>query len=164
MKTDPVTELELETSATALRVTNEQVEANIRDQFYFTAYEGVLGEQFHHNEKSPEAKDGTEAGGASRSVPDELRLLTICVLVLDNGFTVLGQSTCASPDNFNQEIGRRLAREDAKNKIWAFMGYELRSHLAYAQTKEFLGDGEKLVAEALEDAAERAQPFAVEQL
>ena len=58
------------------------------------------------------------------------RLLTFCVLVLRNGFTVTGESACASPDNFDAEIGRKLARENAVNKVWPLMGYELRSKLA----------------------------------
>jgi len=54
-------------------------------------------------------------------------LLTICVLDLSNGFTVLGQSACADPANFMEDVGQRLARKDAENKIWMLMGYELKS-------------------------------------
>lgn len=56
--------------------------------------------------------------------------LTICVLTLVNGFTVTGESACASPQNFNAELGRRIARDNARNKIWALEGYRLRSELA----------------------------------
>ena len=59
-----------------------------------------------------------------------LRLLTFCVLVLRNGFTVTGESACASPENFDAEIGRNVARANAVQKIWPLMGYELRSQLA----------------------------------
>ena len=59
-----------------------------------------------------------------------LKLLTFCVLVLRNGFTVTGESACASPENFDAEIGRKIARENAVQKIWPLMGYELRSKLA----------------------------------
>jgi hypothetical protein len=59
-----------------------------------------------------------------------LSLLTFCVLVLRNGFTVTGESACASPENFNAEIGRKIARQNAVSKIWPLMGYELRSKLA----------------------------------
>ncbi|WP_409050126.1 Gp49 family protein [Sphaerotilus sp.] len=58
-----------------------------------------------------------------------LSLLTFCVLILRNGFTVTGESACASPANFNAEIGRRIARENAVAKIWALMGYALRQRL-----------------------------------
>ena len=59
-------------------------------------------------------------------------LLTRCVLTLQNGFTVTGESACASAENFDAEIGKRVAREDAKRKIWPLLGYELRSQLAKA--------------------------------
>lgn len=59
-----------------------------------------------------------------------LECLTICVLVLRNGFTVTGESACASPENFDAELGRKIARDNARNKIWAFEGYALRNRLA----------------------------------
>ncbi|MCG9111194.1 Gp49 family protein, partial [Laribacter hongkongensis] len=62
--------------------------------------------------------------------PEPLELLTFCVLVLRNGFTVTGESACASPENFDSGIGRKIARQNAIQKIWPLMGYELRSHLA----------------------------------
>lgn len=57
-------------------------------------------------------------------------VLTICIITLKNGFMVTGESACASPANFDREIGERLAREDAKRKIWALEGYQLRTRLA----------------------------------
>lgn len=55
--------------------------------------------------------------------------LTFCVLTLENGFTVTGESACASLANYNKEIGDRLAKESAINKIWGLLGFELRSRL-----------------------------------
>lgn len=55
--------------------------------------------------------------------------LTVCVLTLANGFTVVGESACASPENFNAELGRKIARDHAKNKIWALEGYLLKQNL-----------------------------------
>lgn len=55
--------------------------------------------------------------------------LTVCCLTLANGFTVVGESACASPENFDEEIGKKLAREHARNKIWALEGYALRQKL-----------------------------------
>jgi hypothetical protein len=63
------------------------------------------------------------------SVPQSLGLLTFCVLVLKNGFTVTGESACASPENFDAEIGRKIARQNAEQKIWPLMGYELKQRL-----------------------------------
>ena len=55
--------------------------------------------------------------------------LTVCVLILANGFTVIGKSACASPENFDTELGRKIARDNAKKKIWALEGYALRERL-----------------------------------
>lgn len=102
---------------TAPRVTPGEIEANIAAEYYFTAADGVAG-----------------AHDASRSLPDPapLSLLTFCVLVLRNGFTVTGESACASPKNFDAEIGRKIARQNAVQKIWPLMGYELRTQLMHA--------------------------------
>lgn len=54
---------------------------------------------------------------------------TTCLLTLKNGFNVLGESACASPENFDAGIGRVIARQDAKNKIWALEGYLLKEKL-----------------------------------
>ena len=56
--------------------------------------------------------------------------LTVCALTLLNGFHVIGESAAASPSNFDEEIGRKIARDNARNKIWALEGYLLRSKLA----------------------------------
>jgi len=58
---------------------------------------------------------------------------TSCLLTLKNGYTVLGESACASPENFNADLGRKIARDNAKNKIWALEGYLLRSKLHEAK-------------------------------
>ena len=60
--------------------------------------------------------------------------LTVCCLTLKNGFTVTGSSACASPSNFDEEIGRKLARDDARNKIWQLEGYLLKERLANYST------------------------------
>lgn len=52
--------------------------------------------------------------------------LTVCALKLANGFTVTGESACAGPENFDAELGRKIARAQAKDKIWALEGYALR--------------------------------------
>mgnify|MGYP001616753491 FL=1 len=57
-------------------------------------------------------------------------VMTVCVLTLKNGYKVTGESACASPENFDQEIGRKISRGNARNKIWALEGYVLRSALA----------------------------------
>jgi hypothetical protein len=56
--------------------------------------------------------------------------LTVCCLRLRNGFTVTGESAAASPENFDVEIGRKIARQNAREKIWALEGYLLKERLA----------------------------------
>jgi len=57
---------------------------------------------------------------------------TSCLLTLRNGFTVHGESACVSADNFDAELGRKIARDNAKNKIWMLEGYALRESLSNA--------------------------------
>lgn len=73
---------------------------------------------------------------AGRPHPPELDLLTFCVLVLRNGFTVTGQSACASPENFDAEIGMKVARADAESKVWPLLGYALRTRLKEVDERE----------------------------
>ena len=61
---------------------------------------------------------------------EAMQCLTICVLTLRNGFTIVGKSACASPENYDAELGVKIAREDARKQIWALEGYLLRSKLA----------------------------------
>lgn len=109
---------------TAARVTPADIEANIVSEHYFTAGDGYAG-ALSISEEFAEKQD------AERVInpPEQLDLLTFCVLVLRNGFTVTGESACASPENFDAEIGRKIARANAVQKIWPLMGYELRSKL-----------------------------------
>lgn len=58
--------------------------------------------------------------------------MTVCCLTLRNGFQVIGESAAASPENFDAEIGKKIARDNARNKIWALEGYLLRNKLAAA--------------------------------
>lgn len=107
---------------TAERVTIEQMEAEIESEHYFTAADGVLGEL---------ASDGVLPTPYEReNLPTTLKLLTFCVLVLKNGFTVTGKSACASPDNFNAEIGRKIARENAIESMWPLFGFRLRDKIS----------------------------------
>lgn len=55
--------------------------------------------------------------------------LTVCCLTLRNGYCVTGESAAASAANFNEEIGRKVARIEARDKIWALEGYLLRQRL-----------------------------------
>lgn len=54
---------------------------------------------------------------------------TVCCLTLKNGFTCVADSACASPENFNEELGRKIARGKARDKIWPLEGYLLKEKL-----------------------------------
>ena len=112
---------------TAPRVTPADIEANIASEHYFTAADGVVGAFVQVQVAKGRGVYPDEIRGPFK---DELRLLTFCVLVLKNGFTVTGESACASPENFDADIGRKIARANAVQKMWPLLGYELRSRLA----------------------------------
>ena len=99
---------------TAPRVTPADIEAHIASEWFYN-----MGErsQFDPKDQPPPPANSP------------LYLLTICVLVLKNGFTVTGESACASPGNFDAELGRKIARQNAVAKIWPLMGYELKCRL-----------------------------------
>lgn len=113
---------------TAPRITPDDVEANIGMEAYFTAANGLDG-ALNAGQLWTTGKEVDTANGESQVMP-RLDLLTFCVLTLRNGFTVTGESACASPENFNAELGRKIARQNAVSKIWPLMGYELRSKLS----------------------------------
>ena len=113
---DPI-QLEIEAKGlNAPRVTMLDIEASIASEHYFTAGDGIAGRCFREV--------------STLHSPQSLELLTFCVLVLKNGFTVTGKSAPASPENFDAEIGRKIARDDARNQIWALEGYLLREKLS----------------------------------
>lgn len=126
MATDQQIEQEIQAKGlTAPRITPADIEANIVDERYFTAWEGA---QLSYWGTSDPLNPKPLEGEPDKNGP--LSLLTFCVLVLKNGFTVTGESACASPENFDAEVGRKIARQNAVQKIWPLMGYELRSKLA----------------------------------
>nr|WP_320407869.1 Gp49 family protein [Acinetobacter ursingii] len=98
----------------APRLTPADIDATIVDEYYFTAAQGV----------------GNNCNGYdAMGFHSVLGTLTFCVLVLKNGFTVTGESACASPENFDPEIGKKVARENARNKVWMLEGYLLKEKL-----------------------------------
>ena len=121
--TDPGIEREIQAKGlTAPRVTPADIEAEIVFEAYFTAADGVRG---------------ATPNGLRSYVPDPShKLLTFCVLTLRNGFTVTGESACASPENFDADVGRKVAREAAKQKLWPLLGYELKTRLHEASIKD----------------------------
>ena len=109
-------ELLQEKGLNAPRLTPDYIDSIIVDQYYFKASDAQWG-----------ADPNTTA---LIGMHKQLETLTFCVLILKNGFTVTGESACASPENFDAEIGRKIARENAVNKIWMLEGYLLKQRLS----------------------------------
>lgn len=106
-----------QTTGQGPRITPEAIESNIASVHYF-----IAGDAIQHADAVHECPNGGWHLG-------DTQLLTICVIQMRNGFTVTGESACASPVNFNAETGRSIARESAINKIWPLMGYQLKEQL-----------------------------------
>ena len=105
------TDQEAAAVAVAPRVKLSDIEAAIGAEYSFTA-------------------DKITADGVSEH--PGLAVLTLCIIVMRNGFTVIGKSAPASPENFNADLGRKFAREDAIRQLWPLMGFALRDKLANA--------------------------------
>ena len=97
--------------ATKPRVALADIEAAIGARYDFTGAQAIAG-------LSPAAP-----------VVPALEILSICILAMNNGFTVIGKSAPASPENFNAEYGKKLAYEDAIRQLWPLMGFALRDRL-----------------------------------
>lgn len=108
--------------ATAPRVSLAEVEAAVKWTFFARGSDML------------ETKEGVD-----QSILDTLDCLTICTLITHSGFSVTGTSACISLANYNEELGREIAREEAMDKLWAFEGYARRKTLA--QTTPPIGAG-----------------------
>lgn len=97
------------------RVTKDDVLATIASEHYCTALQGVAF---------------ASVGRHLEEIPAALGEVTICVLLLKNGHKIVGVNTGAiSPKLFDAELARKLAREDAIDRIWPLLGYQLRERL-----------------------------------
>lgn len=110
------------------RVTLDDIEANIASEHYFTGLQGARMAVIDNADDT-----GVISDPFISVLRPELGLLTFCVLILRNGYTVVGKSACVSPENFDAQKGREIARADALNGVWPLMGYALRSAM--------IGDG-----------------------
>lgn len=107
----------------APRVSLDDIKGAITYRFDFTAGDAIAALQGHIVRP-----DGT-------SSMDATRLLSVCILVVANGFAIVGKSAPASPENFDAEYGKQLAYDDAIKQLWPLMGYALRDRL-HAQRDE----------------------------
>jgi hypothetical protein len=126
---------------TAPRITPADLQANIVSEHYYTAQQGVVGASI------------ASGHACVDSMNNPLNLLTFCVLTLRNGFTVTGESACASPENFNEEIGRKIARQNAEAKVWPLMGYALKERMHQGLMGELFSTASALAGADVETIA-----------
>lgn len=110
----------------APRITPDHIKSKVLGTYFFTGLDGATAVL-------------PDLATIKNQEVQSLSLLTFCVLVLENGFTVTGESACASPENFNEEIGRKIAYENAIDKVWLLEGYLLKQNLhEQTQSQEML--------------------------
>ena len=108
----------------APRLTPDHIDSVIQSVHYFTAGDGYVGAL-----TSSEEFNALPEHERTVQPPLQLDLLTFCVIVLRNGFTVTGESACVSPENFNAESSQKVAYENARSKLWELEGYLLKQKL-----------------------------------
>lgn len=123
-------ELRLAEASDAPRVTLPDLEANIVAENYINL--------------------GKAAEALGQPATEGMHLTTLCVLTLRNGFTVSGQSACASPERYDEAIGNEFARREAVRNVWPLMGYALKEELYGVQTNH------SVRADPLENASRAA--------
>lgn len=100
-------------------------------------------------------KTGDQLFDVTESAPESFKLLTLCVAELKNGFTVVGKSACVSAENFDKELGERIAFDDVIQQVWPLMGYALREELS--RTAENAPAELEAEAERLSDEVAKAK-------
>ena len=124
--TDEEIEAEIQAKGLAApRVTLDAINAAIFSEHYFTAQHGVEGAIANGalHQSYPEYDTLTESPAPAAS--SALGRLTFCVLVMKNGFTVIGHSACVSQENFDEALGRKIARQHAVDQCWSLFGFHL---------------------------------------
>lgn len=98
------------------KVTQEAIEAKIKGVYYINA--GAAARAQYLGEIDAKALD----------------VLTICIIELTNGFVVSGESACVDPANYVEELGRKIAYDNAVDEIWRLEGYLLKQKM-YEESK-----------------------------
>jgi hypothetical protein len=90
--------------ATHPRITLDYIKSQIEQQWFTTA-------------------DRIPTERAQLGVVERLKHITVCLLLMRNGFCVIGKSAPLSPDNFDEEKGKTFAYEDAIRTLWPLMAF-----------------------------------------
>ena len=94
-------------------VSKSSIEAKIRGVYFINAGEAL--------------KDSNR--GYIQCDLEEINLVTICIMIMENGFMIEGTSACVDPSRYNEEIGQEEAYKNAVEKIWELEGYALKQKL-----------------------------------
>lgn len=94
-------------------VTKASIEAKIRGVYFINAGAAIKA---------------SDDGYTQRDL-EELNLVTICIIILENGFKVEGTSACVDPKIYNEAVGRKEAYNNAFEKIWEKEGYLLKQKM-----------------------------------
>lgn len=111
--------------AVAPRVTLDDIEYAIAHRFDFTGDQAIVGGRV----AEALAKDVVAIADLQQA-PAPLKTFSLCILVMRNGFVVVGTSAAASPENFNAEFGINRAYDNALSQLWPLMAFALRDRLA----------------------------------
>lgn len=68
---------------------------------------------------------------SSQITKDQFAVLTVCVIVMKNGFVAIGKSAPSTPRNFDPEWGRKLAYDDAVRQLYRYEGYATRERSSH---------------------------------
>lgn len=69
-------------------------------------------------------------GGPASPNQNNFDVMTVCFITVSNGFTVIGKSAPADPGNFDADLGKKFAYEDAVRQLWPLYGFALREKLS----------------------------------
>lgn len=122
-----------------MKITKLDIEAFIVSEHIFVARDGVSGALAQMNLFQNHAEFDSSKPVEYIVNHDPLSLVTICLLVLKNGAVIVGKSICADPLEFDAELGRVAARNDAINQVWPFLGFQLRDELARVKSGVMVG-------------------------
>lgn len=67
--------------------------------------------------------------------PDRHPHMTICLITMENGFVLVGKSTPADPQNFDAELGKKFAKDDALRHAWPLEAYLLLERMSTMPNK-----------------------------
>lgn len=95
------------------RISLDYIESQVAVKFYTTG------------QACADAAGITTSGDARDAIKDwpSLNSMTICLLVMRNGFVVIGKSAPLDPANFNAELGQKFAYEDAVRQCWPLYAF-----------------------------------------